>query len=131
MPITYTIDREHGIVMSRSWGTLTIPELREYLFRLSIDRDFGPTFCELSDARELQDVDMTVDGLRSLAHISVFAPGRPRALVVPKEAQYGLARVFAAYSQMEGQQVAVFREWGDALQWLLCLTDVPAAALPR
>ena len=129
MPLSYVIDCAHGIVFSRAWGVLTFEDLRDHYFRMSIDPDFDPDFCQLADNREVHAVEMDPQTIRRLAHITVFSPGRPRALVVAGEVPYGLARMYAIFSETEGQKVAVFREPVDALQWLLCVTDLPAAAL--
>jgi hypothetical protein len=131
MPISYTIDRDHGIVFSRAWDVLTYPELREHYFRLAADPDFDPDFCQLADNRQVRRVEMTAQTLRQLAGITIFTEGRPRALVVPTETDYGLARMYAIFCETAGQNVAVFREWTDALQWLVCTADVPAGSLPR
>jgi hypothetical protein len=131
MPITYTIDRDHGVVLSRAWDVLTYAELREHYFRLAADPDFDPGFCQLADNRQVHRVDMTAQTLRQLAGITIFAEGRPRALVVSAESDYGLARMYAIFSETAGQKVAVFREWADALQWLVCTAEIPAESLPR
>ena len=52
----------------------------------------------------------------ALSH--VFHSGVPRAIIVANDEQYSLARMFAAYSEVDGQNVQIFREAEGAKEWL-------------
>ena len=131
MPTWYSIDRAHGIVFTRSWGVVTYGEIREQYLALCADPEFDREFCQLADLRAVEQLALTADQTRQLARVTAFRPGRPRAYVGVHEEAYGMARMFSIFCELEGQNVRVFREWADALQWLRFVTEIPAEALPR
>ena len=118
MPATYEVDLALRLVRTREWGVLTDEDLRQLYEKIRSDPAFDPTFRQLCDLRAVTQITTSVDTLRSLAQTQVFSPGVRRAFVVGRAVDFGLARLFQAYSEVEGQTVEVFREMNDAEAWL-------------
>ena len=118
VPESYQIDRERELVISRAWKTFDDRELRTHYERLEADREFDPTYRQLIDVRDVKSFKLSTAVMLGTALAHVFRSGVPRAIVVANEMQYGLARMFAAYSEADGQVVQVFRESKAAEEWL-------------
>ena len=118
MPESYEIDQERGLVISRAWESVSDRELRSHYYRLEADRRFDPGFRQLIDLRDVRHFSLTSAVMLGTALAHVFRSGVPRAIVVANDEQFGLARMFAAYSEADGQCVHVFREPEAAEEWL-------------
>ena len=118
MPAEYELDLALGLVRTKEWGVLTEDDLRELYERIRSDPAFDPSFRQLCDLREVTKITTTAEALRFLAQSRVFSPGSRRAFVVGRAVDFGLARMFQAYSEVAGQTVEVFREMDEAKVWL-------------
>ena len=118
MPESYEIDQERGLVISRAWESITDRELRSHYYRLEADRRFDPGYRQLIDVRDVRNFSLTSAVMLGTALAHVFRSGVPRAIVVANDEQFGLARMFAAYSEADGQCVQIFREPEAAKEWL-------------
>ena len=118
MPESYEIDEARELVISRAWKTVSDRELRSHYERLEADRKFDPSFRQLIDLRAVETFKLTTAVMLGTALAHVFRSGVPRAIVVENDTQYGLARMFAAYSEADGQNVQIFREAEAAKTWL-------------
>lgn len=124
MPISFRIDRAHGVVLSRAWGEVLLADAHEHHRRLAADPDFDPSFVQLVDVRDVTRVDGSAGAVRSIAQRPVFAPGTRRAFVVSTTEQYGIARMYASLCAFEGEVVEVFRKWETATWWLGLPDDI-------
>lgn len=79
MSTAYEIDQRAGLVRSRAWGKLTSHESVDHYRRLAGEADFAPGFRQLCALREVTDLEMTSDAIRSLALTRTFASGARRA----------------------------------------------------
>ena len=118
MPETYEIDGARGLVISKGWKTVSDRELRSHYDRLGRDRNFDPSYRQLIDLRSIEQFTITNAVMLGTALSHVFNSGVPRAILVANDEQYSLARMFAAYSEADGQNVQIFREANDAKEWL-------------
>jgi hypothetical protein len=118
VPESYEIDSTRELVISRAWKTVTDRELRVHYERLEADRKFDPSYRQIIDLREVDQFNLTSAVMLGTALAHVFRSGVPRAIVVKSDVQYNLARIFAAYSEADGQNVQVFREPEAAKEWL-------------
>ena len=118
MPETYEIDEARELVISRAWNSLSDRELRAHYDRLGKDQKFNPAYRQLIDVRDVNEFTLTSAVMLGTALAHVFQSGTPRAIVVANDVQFGLARMFAAYSEADGQNVHVFREADAAKEWL-------------
>jgi hypothetical protein len=121
MPISYSIDANRRLVLTRCWGVLTDAELLEHKEQLAKDPAFCPTMGQLSDVRAVERLAVTTEGVKLLvAHDSANAErigGHRMALVVASDEVFGMARM---YSQRSGspEGVGVFRSIPEAESWL-------------
>lgn len=118
MPATYEIDAASCLVRTRAWGELTDADLTDYYRRLRADPDFQPTFNQFCDLRPVSRIAATPETLRDLARTKIFAPSARRAFLTKSDADFGLARLFQTYSELEGSTVGVFKEEAAAVAWL-------------
>ena len=118
VPESYEIDQMRELVVSRAWDTFDDRDLRQHYDRLRADGRFDPAYRQLIDVREVETFSLTSAVMLGTALAHVFSSGTPRAIVVANDLQFGLARIFAAYSEADGQIVQVFREPSAAREWL-------------
>jgi len=114
-------------VLVRAWGTLTDEELAENSRTLRDDPRFQPDFSQLADLRGVTLLTATRTGIRYLAQINPFGAGARRAIVVGSEVAFGMARMYDLTRADALDEVEVFRDLPDALDWLGLLA-VPEAA---
>jgi hypothetical protein len=118
VPAVHEIDVARGIVLTKEWGELSDGDLRGLYDNIRDDPKFDPSFSQLCDLRAVTSITTSVETLRSLAQTSLFQPAARRAFVVGREVDFGLARLFQAYSEAQGGTVEVFRNMSDAEVWL-------------
>ena len=115
MPSAFTIDAARSLVLSRGWGVLTDRDLLAHARALAVDPRFRPHFSQLTDFRDATGVDVTTATVREMAELSPFGAGARRALVVPNDLIYGMARMFQMMRSGSPDQIDVFRELESAL----------------
>ncbi len=118
MGMSYKIDQERRVVLTRGWGVLSAHELFDVTSQILLDPRFDPTYRSLGDLRDVTKI--TVDALDT-AHTAatpLFAAGTRRAIVASSDAVYGMARMFATFAERAGQEVRIFREMRYAEEWL-------------
>ena len=118
MPATYHIDVARKVVFSQGVGRLTDVDILDHQRQLAQDPAFDPTYRQLWDCSAVTEGTVTAAGIRVLAERSVFLPGTRRAIVSPRTAGYGLARMFQTLRNLQGEQTAVFRDLAAARAWL-------------
>ena len=118
MPATYAIDAERKLVFSRIWGSPTEEEILDHGRRLRADPRFQPDFRQLLDMSELKEILISTQSVRHAARDQLFSAGVRRALVAHSDAAFGMARMYALASEVEGQTIEVFREFCAAEAWL-------------
>ena len=118
MPAVHEIDLARRLVLTFESGELSDEDLRGLYDRIRDDPAFDPSFRQLCDLRKVTRITTSIETLRFLAQSHVFLPGAKRAFVVGREVDFGLARLFQAYSEVEGQTVEVFRSMSEAEAWL-------------
>ncbi len=125
-PIEYTIHRDSGLLYVRAEGHLRSSDILAYLEVLDGDPSYRVGFHVLIDLRGVDHYDLDPDDIRTVAAANAgFAEKSPPgslALVSPKDAVYGLLRMFQALSEGQNLDVQVFRTIEEAVEWL----EVPA-----
>jgi hypothetical protein len=121
VPADYEIDVAAGTVFSRAWGVLTDGDLLAHQRRLRKDPAFQPSMRQLFDFREVTEVQVTGDGVRTLASANKFGKGARRAFVVKPgaDAMFGLLRMFQILTTMDQDELRVqFDAIDSARNWL-------------
>ncbi|MEO7458438.1 MAG: hypothetical protein ABIY52_19415 [Gemmatimonadaceae bacterium] len=119
MPESYEIDVPNGIVTCRAWGEFTNEELRGHYRRLLADPQFHSRYCQLGDVCGVTTFTVDSETIEATARMGVFDAGVPRAFVAPPGVGYGLARMFSAYAQSQGQALEVFHDLATARAWMM------------
>lgn len=124
----YEVLSEHAVVVVRLAGNVTPDQIQQGRAALQRDPAFRPTFRQLVDAREVETTRLDTETVQKLSQGSAFKAGSLRAIVAPRDAVYGMARMFEAYAESCQQRVQVFRDLAEACAWLeVPLEDVEAA----
>lgn len=119
MPVSYRIDTARDLVVSVASGVVTDDDLLEHQQRLREDPAFQPSFRQLFDFRQGTTNQVSGRGVRQLAIAPAFGKGSKRALLVPDDAAFGLARMFQTLrDESENEAIAIFRDEAAALAWL-------------
>ena len=117
--LTYRIDHQHRLVTVEASGQVTVAEIFDYQNGLRADPSFEPTFSLLADCRSVNFIDVDADGLRRLAGNVPFRPGSRRAFIVGSILNYGLIRMFQAFTELaDGADVQPFYDIDAARAWL-------------
>ena len=125
MPLTYRIDPERRLVITRGSGTLKDAEVFGYQ-REVWSRPEVAGFDELIDMSAVTTILLpSVERVRDLAELSAeMSRGAPRsrlAIVAPDDLAFGLGRMFDAHRENAApglKPVGVFRTMPKALAWL-------------
>lgn len=120
MPYEDTIEREHRLVRTRVWGSVTFAEVLDHYVALRSRPDFDPSFNQLIDATDLVDAKIDADQAWYIGTRPLFSPGSKRALVVVNDAPYGVGRMLMSYREMAGtkENMLVTRDMKAALEFL-------------
>ena len=115
--IIFTIKENVAIVKIE--GQLSLEELLEANRKLAQDGRFIYNR-RLWDLRECF-VNFSVEELQTIANFGDHADYRDAkvALLVATDLSYGLSRMFQAFRKSEHTHVAVYRDEGEAMRWLL------------
>lgn len=115
------IDREKSIAVITVQGTPKVSDIRHTIEALLDHPDHLDGMDEIWDFREAS-LTFSANELEDLAlfvnqHLDKLA--RHTALVVSKDLEYGIARMWSAYAEAKAPQVRhIFRDMEEALDWL-------------
>ncbi len=122
MPITYSIDPKLGVIFTTAWDVLTVEELFEHKRKLAADPDFKPGMVELSDVRQITELDVTPEGIGRFVAQDTISAEKLRdyklAIIVSQEVVFGMARMYEMMTEQNVSNVAVFRDLEEAKTWL-------------
>ena len=118
MPVKYSLDLAHRLLVVKAWGVLVDDDVhagrQELLDHPDFDRDFGQLF----DAREVDEVQFSVEVMGRMAQSSILARESRRAFLATTPYQYRMACLFVTLAQPYQPNVQVFRDLDEALSWL-------------
>jgi hypothetical protein len=117
---SYKIDKERRLVMTIGTGVLTREDIQGHMDRLSADPDFDPDFFQLADFREITEVEIGPEDVRQFAQRVIYSSSSRRAFLVKNDLQFGLARMFEIYRELNGETgIRVFRTFDEAMEWIV------------
>jgi hypothetical protein len=124
MPADFFIDSSRNMVFSKGAGELCHADVLDHMDRLQNHPAFLPAFNQLLDFRQVTSVTLSSRQVAELARRTIFGPTSRRAFAVSADWQFGLARMFGAYREIQGETgIVVFREMKEALEWLSLSSD--------
>ena len=127
MPFAYVIDLERGILFTRAWGRFTDDDVLEHQRRKKVDPDFDPGYRELVDLSQVEEFELTVDGILEIVANDNWGNKARRAFISPTDVIFGMARMYETLLDGAPQEVAVFRTVSEAWQWLGQHKEIPGS----
>lgn len=118
MAMSYKIDQERRLVITRGWGVLAAADLADVTSQILLDPRFDPTYRSLGDLRDVTEITVDTFETAHTAATPLFTAGTRRAIVATSDAVYGMARMFASFAARSGQDVQVFRDLQLAEEFL-------------
>lgn len=129
MPIDCEVDREHGLLLTRASGHITLEDLRVYFSEVWADRA-NASLSEIFDWTGAERVDLSSSELHSLAgaanafydsnansKLAIVAPGRRGARMS------SLYQTFRELRSSNGPEIRTFQDIGSARSWVGLPTD--------
>lgn len=119
MPYTITVDRDIGAIVMRAFGDGNRDEgLRAIAEALDLARDNG-RHSVLLDIRDLAYIPTNADASVISGRLAELAGVGVRiAILAPRGAAYGVARMVGTLTALLGARVNVFEKHAEAVQWL-------------
>lgn len=120
MPITYEVDRSNRLMITRIEGRIAPAEAFAYLDRIIADPDND----QCDELLVLDDVDLSGIGaadVRGLARRAAELAQDDKfrvAVVAPRDADFGVWRMFQTLRDLGDHRMAVFRQIQQACDWL-------------
>lgn len=120
LPLNFRVDRNTRTVRTKARGVLEVDDFMAHAHALVNEKVFA--FSQLIDAREAHlkittnDVRRLVDRIKALRKIHGTAR---TAFVTRYPAAFGMMRMYATLSEECDPGFAVFREIGEAEEWIL------------
>jgi hypothetical protein len=123
MTINYDIKKPSGLVRLIVSGSVITGDIIDALGRMLKDPDFKEGMDVLWDFREVKSGNSEAEDIREIvSFIRTNQEKRGRnyrvALVVSRDIDFGLARMYEAYSQELPFDIQIFKDIKDAEQWL-------------
>jgi hypothetical protein len=121
MPITYRFIEESNAFLVTCTGTVTDMEFIEHRKELEADQRLQVGYQLLVDLRKVAAIDISVDTFKMDAKNVKSSPRHSHsriAIVAPKEAVFGLARIYQVLNEEGPRKVMVFHTMAEAEQWL-------------
>jgi len=120
MPITYQLDRQNRLMVTRMSGRIEREEAFAYLDAILADP--GNESCD--ELIVLEEVDLDAIGADDIRALARHASAGSRdeifrvAVVAPRDADFGIWRMFQSLRDLGDHRMAVFRSLEEARVWL-------------
>jgi hypothetical protein len=113
----YVVDSEKSLVTVRFGKNLTGRDIEAYAKRLQLNRSFNPTYDEIVDLTEVEELDLKAEEFLELAdEIDPFSPHAKRAFVIRNSVQNHAARMHEM--QRAPRNIEIFRSVEEAERWI-------------
>ena len=129
MPISYTIKKEQGIIVSKHEGNISDRELVDVYKALFQDPSLRKGYRKLVDLRSSKSTERSMAALIEVAdmvkqYYSGSTETTKTAIVASHDLYFGLARTYELISDEYPDEIMVFRDVDKALEWLDVGPDV-------
>ncbi len=118
MPITTSIDRRLGIILTVAGSVLTDQEWICHHTDYRTWPEFDADFDQLLDFRPVEDCRLSPAIMCVTAKQPVFGPRSRQAFVATDNLTYGMCRMFEIMSAGHSLRIEVFRDMHAAREWL-------------
>jgi hypothetical protein len=121
MPVNYQIDKANAIIRTECVGDVTLEEVVNHFRELARDPNCPERLDVLLDLRGQSSIPENQQ-LRVVTSEMARVRGRVQfgacAIVAPRDALYGMLRVFQVFTEAYFREAQVFRTLEEAEQWL-------------
>ena len=122
MPISYQIDAEKNLIRTKAVGQLTLQEVVNHFRTLAEDaqRPEGPdVFLDLSEVTSVPGIQQLSIVVGEMKKIGVKLRFGACAILVSRDALFGMMRMFEAHAEEFFRETRTFRDATEALAWLV------------
>lgn len=121
MPITYRVDSTRNILFVTRTGSIAAHHEKEAFRLRQADELIVPGMGVVVDCRGVEPAD-SVEVVRYLTDYAVALASTLQcgavAIVVAREVEYGMARMYQELTELEHPNTQVFRDYEEALAWV-------------
>ena len=121
MPVEHWVDVPMNLLRVRRWGHISTQDESQACRDRERDPLVVPGIRVLVDCTKVEPAD-SVETIKYIAdcttRIAADLQCGPLAIVVSTDVEYGMARMYMAYTDRVHPETNVFRSEGDALKWL-------------
>ena len=121
MAVTYEIHRERNLIQTRCVGDTTLAEVLNHFDLLEHDRNRPAHPDVLLDLTEQASLPTAQQIRAAASRVGVakwLIDFRACAIVVERDALFGMLRMFEVFAHGHFQRIRVFRDAGQARSWL-------------
>lgn len=121
MPVTYEIHPERNLIATRCLGETTLSEIMEHFDVLERDRNRPPHLNVLLDLTQQTSLPTSHQILAAANRIGMakwLIDFRACAVVVQRDALFGMLRMFEVFAHPHFERLRVFRDPDEARAWL-------------
>lgn len=113
--------QQYDFMLTIISGKVDDKNLFEHVLALNTETEGVIGLKELADARNMTDLkSLSVKGVTRCAAAEIDRPGSKLALLIPRKTPmvYGMARAFQVFSDKHREEVKIFTDIEDAVDWL-------------
>src|SRR5262245_51434361 len=121
MPVTYEIDRRRNRIATRCIGDTTLSEVLAHFDALERERDrplFLDVLLDLTEQTNLPTAQQIQAAASRVGMAKWVIDFRACAIVVNRDALFGMLRMFEVFAHPHFERMRVFREMSQARAWL-------------
>lgn len=119
MRLTIRVEHPRRVVICAVTGEVTDEDILRGERELRDHPEFDAAYNQIVDLRGVDGSRVTAQGVRALVEQpAIFSSQSRRAIVVSDEVAYGLAQSYEKMREENLSRVRVFRELGEAWEWL-------------
>ncbi len=119
----FNLSRDNGFFEIKISGKAEVEIYKDFIDALIAHQDWAPDSIVLIDETELDTSPLNTESLKQIAIICETHRAKlgavKCALLAPRNLQYGMARMWAAYVENNWDvEARVFKKRGEAIDWL-------------
>ncbi len=125
MPITFSVIENKNYFVAAWFGEISDAEMYDSYKSFYEGGNWSPKLNELADLSHSDMSKITSEGLSSLTQFveSFFIQkgviSAKTAAYSPSDLSYGMARIYGVWSEKSPEEFRVFRDYHDAIFWLI------------
>jgi hypothetical protein len=120
MPVTYEIDHQRNRIATRCFGDTTLSEVLEHFDALERDRRPAhlDVLLDLTEQTNLPTAQQIQAAASRIGMAKWMIDFRSCAIVVSRDALFGMLRMFEVFAHPHFERLRVFRDCAEARAWL-------------